>query len=156
MTWWQWALLVAGGLVVIAIVEAPLRRVLGLVGDALDALLSEILGPVERAGAAIRELRDRLFGGSFGLRVLVGALPVAALAALLVWSDFMVTVATLKSLLPADLGDWGLTIAGHRLGVAESAALALVGLHFLAGFVLLEALSRRRCQERSAIPHALL
>lgn len=157
MTGWQWALIIAGGLVVIAIVESPLRGLFRVVGDMLDGLLAELLGAAERAGAAIREVRGRLFEGSVGPLALVGALPVVVLAALLMWTDFRVTIATLQSLLPADLGDWHLTIAGQRLGLAESSALALVGLHFLAGFVLLEALGVTRfiALERILSPRAL-
>lgn len=143
MMTWQHAALMAGAFLALAVLEWPLRRLIARVGEGLDALLAELLAAVDRSRAAVAAVRARIASG-VGPLTLLGAIPVATVAGLLIWTDLSVTVATLKSLLPVDVGDWSLTLVGYRVGVAESAALALVGLHVLAGVVLLEALGVTR------------
>lgn len=137
------ALLAVAAMGAAHVLQPALRRLVDAAVTAVAAVLGTLTDALEGLQATLTRVRREHVGG-LGLRALLGSLLVTALTAVLVWADFTVTVATLKSLLPIDPDAARPAIFGHPLGLAESSAIALVGLHVLAGVALLEALGLTR------------
>jgi hypothetical protein len=137
MTWNAIAVIAALTILSTFLLLRPLRRLLELLSEGIETLIGQALEALDSVTHHLIALRHRHFGGSF--LPLVGSVPLVAIAAMLLLADFRVTVATLQSLLPVEPEEWHVGVAGYTFGLAESSAVGLVGLHVIAGFLLLEA-----------------
>jgi hypothetical protein len=144
MTAFQMTLAIVGGLLAAGLLEPPLRRVLALAAALIDTPLAEVGAVLVSARARLGHGREALSVAGFGLHALAGALPLAALATLILWADFTVTVATIQSWLPGDIADVHVVLFGRPLGLPETAALALTGLHVVFGALFMETVGLTR------------